>query len=383
MTKTARVAAAAMAAAIACALLLVGATSAPAAAPAIESYLSQGEARGLDVSFTFSGSIFERLLDLGVPHARSVVSSEGGASSRGVAAQVFPGDLIIGAVGESFAGYRQAVYPIEDKMHDPADDAHAGDSLRQPGQMASMITAGPLMVDTGHLTTTATPDSGSGLVTTNLVTLGMDTPLVTVKSIESDSKSTRSADHVEHVARTVAHDIRILVSPQLSVAIGGLVAQARTTSDGVSPAAETSLKISDVSVQMNGTTYAATLDENGLRTVGAPQVSLPSPLSGSLIPNSIPEDANQTLALLEKQAGVQIATAPATKIVEDSSSEASLNGLLVTFTGTIPNVFVPGIVYDLVYNQVVPKLPKSVQNQLAKSICYERDIKPTLQKRAP
>jgi hypothetical protein len=375
MTKTTRLAAAMIAAALACALLFVGATAAPAAGPDIESYQAVGEARGLDVSFTFSGSIFERLLDLGIPQARSGVTSEGGGASRGSAAQVFPGDLVIGAAGEQIPGYRQAVYPKE-KAEDAPDDSHVSDTFQMPG----IITAGPMTVDTGHIKTTATETRGSGAATTHLVSLGAGAPLFTVKSIESNSISTRSSDHVDHVAETVAHDITILVSPQLIVRIGSLSALAHTSSDGAAPTAGTSLKLSGVSAVMNGSTYKATIDQDGLHLVGAPQVPLPSPLSGGLVPDTVPGDANQTLGLILKNAGVQIFASQATKSVDDVSSDASLSGLLVMFTGTVPNVFVPDIVAQLVYEGIVPRLPEDVQDRLRKSICYEKDIKPKLPK---
>jgi hypothetical protein len=375
MKKKTRLGAAMLAAALACGLLFVGAASAPAAGPAIENYQAQGEARGLDVSFTFSGSIFERLLDLGIPAARSGVSSEGGGAARGVAAQVFPGDLVVGAAGEQIPGYRQAVYPRE-KAEDAADDSHVSDTFRMPG----LIDAGPLKVDTGHLKTMATEKLGSGQVSTNLVSLGMGAPLFTVGSLSSSSVSTRSADHVDHVAETIAHDITILVTPALIVRIGSLTAIAHTSSDGTAPVAETSLKLSGVSALMNGSTYKATIDQDGLHLVGAPQVALPSPLSGGLIPDAVPQDANQSLGLILKNAGVQIFTAQGTKSVEDISSDASLSGLLVTFTGTVPNVFIPDVVAQLVYEGIVPRLPEQVQERLRKSICYEKDIKPYLPK---
>jgi len=369
MTKAARLVAAGIAAAVACSLMLIGAVSAPAAGPSIESYQAQGEARGLDVSFTFSGSIFERLVDLGVPLARSDVDSEAGGSSRGVASQVFPGDLIIGSVGEGFPGYRQAVYPPEDpKGHDAPDDT---DTI-------PAIGAKPLMVETGHLITTANASEGSGRATTNLVTLGTGAPLITVKSIESASQSHRSIDRAEHVAQTIAHAIKIVLTPDLTVNIGSVVAIARTSSDGASPTADTSLTVSDVTVLMRGSTYRATIDDSGIHIAGAPQESLPSPLSGNLVPDYIPQDPNQTLGLITKQAGVQISTAPGTKVVDDVSGDASLSGLLITFTGNVPDVFVPSIVDELVYGTIEPKLPAKARKLIERSICYEGDIKPLL-----
>ena len=129
----------------------------------IEAYQASGEARGFDIAFTFQGSIFERLLDLGMPLARSAVSSEGGGNSRGVAAQLFPGDLVIGAAGEQIPGYRQAVFPRE-QAADVPDDSHVSDTFQMPG----LIAAGPLSVDTGHIVTTATENDASGQATTNV-----------------------------------------------------------------------------------------------------------------------------------------------------------------------------------------------------------------------
>ena len=89
---------------------------------------------------------------------------------------------------------------------------------------------------------------------------------------------------------------------------------------------------------------------------------------------------DQSLGLILNQAGVQVQTATGTKVVEDVSSDASLSGLLVIFTGTVPDVFVPSIVDELVYGTVEPKLPDQARRLIERSICYESDIKPLLPK---
>jgi hypothetical protein len=86
------------------------------------------------------------------------------------------------------------------------------------------------------------------------------------------------------------------------------------------------------------------------------------------------------LGLILSNAGVQIFAAQGTKTVEDISSDASLSGLLVTFTGKVPNVFVPDIVGQLVYDVITPRLPDPVQERLRKSICYQQDIRHYLPK---
>jgi hypothetical protein len=363
MRSPTRIAAAGITAAMACVLLFVGAVSAPAAGTPIEAYQASGEARGFDIAFTFQGSIFERLLDLGMPHVRSSVSSEGGGASRGTAAQLFPGDLVIGAAGEQIPGYRQAVFPKE-QAADAPDDSHVSDTFQMPG----MIAAGPLSVDTGHIVTTASANEASGRATTNVIAL---TPLIKVTSLDTSSVSTRMLDHVDHEARTVVGGISITLSEALTISVGKLVSSAHTSSDGASPVAETSLKISDAEVTMGGTTYRATISEEGIRITGLTEDS-------ATVPQFVPQDVNQALQVLLDQANVRIATAQGTKTVEDVSGDASLSGLLVTFTGTVPNVFIPDVVSQLLYEQLIPNLPKEVQELLTRSVCLEEDVKPVL-----
>jgi hypothetical protein len=364
MRNPTRISAAGITAAMACVLLFVGAVSAPAAAPPIESYQASGEARGFDIAFTFQGSLFERLLDLGMPHARSSVSSEGGGASRGTAAQLFPGDLVIGAAGEQIPGYRQAVFPREQETDVP-DDSHLSDTFQMPG----VIAAGPLSVDTGHIVTTASANEASGRATTNVIAL---TPLIQVTSLESKSVSTRSLDHVEHDATTVVNGITTTLSEDLKISIGKLISRAHTSSDGLSPAAETSLKISDVEVSMAGTTYRATIDETGIRITGLAE-------DAAQVPQFVPQDVNQALELALDQANVRIATANGTKTVEDVSSDASLSGLLITFTGTVPNVFVPDAVSQLLYQQIIPQLPEEIRKEFIEgSLCLKEDVMPLL-----
>ena len=363
MRSPTRIAAAGLTAAMACVLLFVGAVSAPAAGPPIESYQASGEARGFDIAFTFQGSIFDRLLDLGMPLARSAVSSEGGGNSRGVAAQLYPGDLVIGAAGEQIPGYRQAVFPKE-QAADAPDDSHLSDTFQMPG----VIAAGPLSVDTGHIVTTATENDSSGRATTNVLALA---PLIKIGSLDSRSVSRRTLDHVEHDATTVVSGITITLSEDLKVSIGKLISNAHTSSDGLSPVAETSLKISDVEVAMAGTTYRATIDETGIRITGLAE-------DAAEVPQFVPQDVNQAFQVVLDQANVRIATANGTKTVEDVSSDASLSGLLITFTGTVPNVFIPDVVSQLLYEQLLPNLPKELQETLTRSVCLEEDVKPLL-----
>lgn len=364
MRSPSRIATAGVTAAMASVILFVGAVGSVAAGPPVESYHALGEARGFDVAFTFQGSLFERLLDLGVPHARSSVTSEAGGESRSSAAQLFPGDLVIGAAGEQIPGYRETRFPRQVPTDEP-DDSHFSDTFQIPGS----IGGGPFLIDTGHVVTKSAANDASGRATTNVVSLA---PLIQITSLDVVSESTRKIDHVEHAARTVVNGITITVSEALKVEIGKLIATAQTSSDGASPSAETSLKLSDVGVVMNGTEYRATIDATGIRITGLSE-------DAAVIPGFVPQDVNQALQLVLDQANIRIATAQGTNTVDEVAADASLSGLLVTFTGTIPNVFIPNAVSELLYGTIVPQLPEAIRKEFIQgSTCYKEDIKPRL-----
>ncbi len=236
-------------------------------------------------------------------------------------------------------------------------------------QMPGTIGGGPFSIDTGHIVTNATADRASGRATTNVVGLA---PIIQITSLDVVSESIRRLDHVEHMARTVVNGITIGVSEALKVSIGKLVAMAETSSDGASPAARASLKLSDVGVVMNGTEYRATIDETGIRITGFTE-------DAAVIPGFVPQDVNQALQVLLDQANVRIGTAQGTETVEDVAADASLSGLLITFTGTVPNVFIPNAVSELLYGTIVPQLPEALRKEFIEgSTCYKEDLKPRL-----
>jgi hypothetical protein len=347
------------------AFLIGAAASAPAAGPAVVDYRAIGSARGLDVAFTFQGSLFERLVDLGVPAARSDLNSEAGGASSGSAAQLFPGDLLIGALGESIPGYRQAVFPATQADPKPVDEAY----LPQAFQLPAPIQAGPLTMETGRLRATASENESSGLVTTNRLALGMETPLIEIRNLEAFSEGKRAVDHVTHVARSTASGITITVSKDLVISIGSVTSLAQTTSDGESPTVEASLTVKDVSVVMGGVTYQAAIDQSGIRLVGFPRQ----------VPPAVPQNLNRNLGLLLDQANIQISTAGGTKRIEEVTGDASIGGLVVTVTGVVPNVFVPQIVAE-VQAEIEKQLPPNLHQLLFQSTCYVDDIKPRLPK---
>jgi hypothetical protein len=343
----------------AAAFLMLAAASAPAAGPPVVDYRAIGSARGLDVGFTFQGSLFTRLVDLGIPSARSDLNSEAGGASSGSAAQLFPGDLIIGAVGEGFPGYRQAVFPATKTDPKPVDEAHTTEP----------IVVGPLTMETGALRATASAGESSGRVTTSRLALGTDSPFIEVRKLETLSESKRAVDHVTHLARATVTGITINVSPELAVTIGSVTSVAQTMSDGETPTAETSVTVKDVTVAMGGSTYQAAIDQSGIRLVGFPEG----------IPPAVPQNLNRTMDLLLNEAKVRIVAAGGEKTTEDITGDASIGGLLITLEGAVPNVFVPGIVTEL-QARVEKRLPPQVQELFSRSICYIDDIKPQLPK---
>lgn len=347
----------------AAAFLIGAAASAPAAGPPIVDYRAIGAARGLDVAFTFQGALIERLVDLGIPAARSDLNSEAGGAASGSAAAIFPGDLIVGQVGEGLPGYRQAVFPATVTDPKPVDEAYLPESFGLPG----LVQAGPLTMETGKLRATASNNESSGFASANRLALGMDAPLIEIRNVEVLSEGKRAVDHVDHLARSTVSGITITVTKDLVISIGSVTSTARTISDGESPVAETSLLVKDVTVTMGGTTYQAAIDNAGIRLVGFPEQ----------VPPAIPQNLNQTLGVLLTQANISITTAGGTKRIEEVTGDASIGGLIISTTGTIPNVFIPQAVAQI-QAELEKRLRPELRKRLFESTCYMRDIRPLL-----
>src|SRR5207249_1723721 len=94
-----RVARAAAALGVACLLLAPAATSARAADTTLPIYQATGISQGIITTFALKPSIFDPLLEAGVEYTKTTIASEGGGLAHSLAAQVYPGSLILGFTG--------------------------------------------------------------------------------------------------------------------------------------------------------------------------------------------------------------------------------------------------------------------------------------------
>jgi len=334
--------------ALAGALCLLLVPQAGAAEPELvfDSYRAQGTSRGIEFSFTFTGSLFEPLLHIGIPYARTDIRSEAGATSDAVAGQVYPGDLIASQAGDRFPGVAAAGYP-------PGAE-NVKDLVPFPG-------AGPVQTGAGHVEAAAAADRAFGLANTaSGAFVNGEIPLVSARSVRVTSEGTRTGEGVVQTVRSVVNGLEVNLADGFAIRIESVISSAMASSDGTEGETEAHLTLGDVVVELGGETFPASIDDRGLH--------LPDPLQDVA---GVPLDLEQTIRAGLRQAGISITTAGPVEIVEGSSADASVGGLVIGLTGEIPVVPVPQAFAQLV-GQIQGQLPSEVNDP----ICFQEDLSP-------
>ena len=353
MSRRIRIAAVAAALGAACLVLTTIAPTVTAAEPEFAGYQASGQARGLQLGFSFTDFVLDKIVDIGVPHAEGILSSEGGGQGRAVASQVFPGGVIAGAAGEQFPGYREANYPANVPI-DAEDDISTVPALFQQNLPSNF---GPIQYTNSRLTTLAQKTHSAGrAITQNLALLMGDIPLIEIGQLHSVSDATNEDGKLVQTSRTTASGIKINLSDAVAVTIDNLRSFAKSSSDGEAGAAEASITLGDVNIVVAGQTFAAAIDQDGIRLAGAPDQVPP------FIPQSLRTDITQAI----NQAAIAVRTGTVVEIVEGAVGDASVSGLIIEVSGRIPNLFVPEAVAG-VQAQIYEGFP---------TICFQRDISP-------
>ena len=337
-----------------CLLLLPLAMGAGAATPQLQDYQTVGFARGLTFTFSFRQFVLEKILDVGVPHAATELGTSAGGAARAEAAQVFPGDVVAGAAPGALGGIADGLSgapPPFSTVGGAFPRSIPGYSLSYypPGQTSNTDTvsgllkqpvstsAGPLAVENSRIQTAAHLTDASAAVTSNGVLLSNGaTPVIDAASVQSTSIAKANGSIVTHTARTAIHDLTLTLSPGLIVKVGGLVTQATTSSDGSAGNGNASITVSDVRVISGSNTYSATIDGTGIHVTGL----IPAEVPGS-VPGSINTNLGQQIDSVVKgitDSGISIRTAQVFESVNGASSEASVGGLIIGFTGGIPRL---------------------------------------------
>lgn len=365
-------------------LLLPVARSADTPEPILDSYQATGVASGVRFSFTFTNSIFERLVDLVLPYATSDLRSEGGGQQRAEAAQLYPGDLVAGGAGESgvsaFPGYTIASAPQPGgKTEDVEEEQTPNDEnvrsllgffpIPQPPPIPPLPESALLRAQAGHNSVAARPDESSSEAVAERIVIGpMDGPHLTIASLRTFSRGLLKGVKTTQQTETEAKDIALVVSEAVTVRIRSLASQVLTSSDGVSGSVErASFTVSGVEVDMDGTTYEAKLDNTGIHLVGLPEEA------PGFTPVSLDPELQNTLF----EQGIKLSLGTVSPIVDGAVADASVGGLLIQFTGSVPVVPVPPIVAELqdaLEDAILPLLPDDVRALYERPICLGEDV---------
>lgn len=325
-----RVAGAAAALGAVC-LILAPMTSARAADAALPIYQTTGISQGVLTTLTLRPSIFDPLMEMGANYSKVQLTSEGGGLSHSLAAQTYPGSLIVGFLGcggsaipqiggTVTSGWIQANYPAGGGCATSAHHALVSLPDSPLSQIAS-ITGGDMRVNAGETS------AGGSIETMRFnINAGPTMPVLSVGSMTSDSKADVTGKLVKNVVTSTAKDISLLGG---ILKIGSLTSTSTATSDGTTGDAIGTLTFANATILANGVRHAISIDNKGIHA-SDPGLSRQQNLGLS-------EQINDLLA----QAGIILTAATPTKIVDGASGESSVGGLTISLDATVPTVSVP------------------------------------------
>ncbi|MHB8511899.1 MAG: hypothetical protein ACYDCC_06915 [Actinomycetota bacterium] len=319
------------------------ARTASASSDGISDYAASGFARGAQLAFTFSNSIFPQLLDFDVPFASANADSQAGGEADALASALYPGNLIAS---------QAAGYPGIQESHYPPGGAKNNDLLPFPGAY------GPIEVHAGNMSATANAEKSTATATAGRVAFGYTgAPTIDVSSLKTTSSIGHDSTTVTQSVSSVASGIMIDESPSFRIYIASVTSSASATSDALAPTVSSRLNIGAVTVTINGSTYSATIDRTGIHLSGFP-AGVPSDVF-------LPLDLNFQSML--NDAGISIRTGAPVKIVSSGNAESSISGLVIAFTGTIPLVRPPDAITEAIAT-VESQLPPQTRSP----ICFQQ-----------
>jgi hypothetical protein len=331
----------------------------PVASSADESVLAGldlvGTARGLQINFGFQDFVIEKLVDIGIPHASTELSSEGGGQARAVASQVFPGDLIAGVGGEQIPGYREANYPAgkDTEARDANDDT---DTVSALFQQDFPHEAGPISFDASRLETFVSETVSRAEVTTHKLALnGADGPLLEFAKVLTSTDANGEKGTIVQQSQATISNISLSVPGGVTVKIGQLRSTARSGTDGTEGRAVASMVISDVEVIAGTQHIRASIDQDGIHLEG---------IEGA--PGEIPQSLSRHIGTVLDQAGIDITTSNPVEIVEGAAASSSVGGLLIQIRGRTPSVFTPdaaGAIIDQIQQQIPTRCFRELEPQ--------------------
>src|SRR5438874_767518 len=326
MRKT--VARAAAALGVACLLLAPAATSARAADTALPIYQATGISQRILTTFALKPSIFDPLMEAGTSYTKTSITSEGGGLAHSLAAQVYPGSLIVGFLGcggsaipapfgpAITSGWVQANYPAGGGCQTSAHGTLLGLPPASSGGLSDVAS-----ITSGDMRVKAREGSGGASLVTQRFSLsgGATQPVLSVGTMLTNSNSSVGKT-VQNVVTSTAKDISLLGG---ILKIETLTSTSVASSDGTTGDAKGTLTFAGASILANGARHEVTIDNNGIHS-NDPGLSRSQNLS-------LGEQINDLLA----QAGISLTAASPAKIIDGASGESSVGGLVISLDGTV------------------------------------------------
>jgi hypothetical protein len=332
----------------ACLLLAPTAFAARADEAPLPIYNAAGIAQGIITTFALRPSILDPLLQAGTNYASSSISSQGDGQAHSVAAQVYPGSIILGALGcpSPLPGVIQASYPTIGTCPKEAHSTLFSIPLQSgnPDFDAALNSLAQFTnLAVSDLRVKAQEGAASSFVQTQKFLLQGDskTPILSVGNLKTDNDATRVGKKVENVVTSTAKDISLLGG---MIQIGSLTSESSASSDGTTGVAKGTFTLAGVSVLVNGERHSASIDNTGLH-VSDPGLSRQQNIG-------LTDQVSEVLA----GAGVQLTAAKPTDIIDGASGESSVGGLIIGFDVGVPAFQIPDEVGGAIA-QIINNIP--------------------------
>jgi len=307
-------------------------------------YQATGISQGVLTTLTLKPSIFDPLMEIGTAYTRTSITSEGGGLAHSLAAQIYPGSLVVGFAGCGGSGipqiggtltkgWVQANYPAGSGCNESAHTTLAALPSSPLSQIAS-ITGGDLRAAAGE-------SSGSASIETARfnVTGGPAAEVLSIGSMTTKTNAVATSKIVRNVVTSTAKDISLLGG---ILKIGTLTSTSIATSDGTTGVGQGTLTFAGATITANGQTHAISIDNTGIHS-DDPRLSRAQNIGLS-------EQITDLLA----QAGITLTAASPTKIIDGANAESSVGGLTISLDAAVPTVSVP--------QEIAPVLGKIINN---------------------
>jgi hypothetical protein len=337
----------------ACLLLAPMSLSARADETPLPIYQASGLAQGIVTTFGLKPAIIDPLLQLGTNYTNSTISSGGGGQGHSLAAPIFPGTLIIGALG--------CPDPIPSPFPDGWVEASYPPTQTCPGEAHTTLTSFPLqtgnpdfdaaMNSFAQFTSLAVGDmrakanlgtAESSAQTEKYVLQGdSNTPVISIADLKTTNEASGVGKTVQNASTVTAKSISLLGG---LIDIGSLRSSSVASSDGTTGTAKGSLTFGDVTVMVNGERHEASIDNEGIHVTDG-DLSRQQNLG-------LTEEVKDLLA----NAGIELTAAKPANIIDGASGEASVGGLIINIDVTVPAVQIPDEIGGVIA-QVINQIP--------------------------